>query len=104
MMNSHIAIFFAGTENAGSAVRPAVGPPIVKSAWLTGASLLLLELAKASSTATTADIPKARAGHALPSARRRKSCWDSWPGKVLGNAIAARRGTGRTRKTIQGTA
>src|SRR5439155_2430001 len=60
MMNSHIAIFFAGTENAGPAVRPAVGPPIVKSAWLTGASLLLLELAKASSTAATADIPKAR--------------------------------------------
>src|SRR5438445_13578026 len=60
MMNSHIAIFFAGTENAGPAVRPAVGPPIVKSAWLTGASLLLLELAKASPTAATAAITNAR--------------------------------------------
>ena len=32
MMKSHIAIFFAGTEKAGPAVRPVVGPPIVASA------------------------------------------------------------------------
>src|SRR5207249_10641842 len=56
------------------------------------------------SHALTRPARQARAGHASQSARRRKSCWDSWPGKVLGNAIAARRGTGRTRKTIQGTA
>src|ERR1700733_15444072 len=34
MMNSHIAIFFAGTENAGSAIAGEC-PRIVRSAWLT---------------------------------------------------------------------
>src|ERR1700727_12145 len=36
MMNSHIAIFLAGTENVGSAIAPALErPSIAKSAWLT---------------------------------------------------------------------
>src|SRR5580700_10247951 len=35
MMNSHIAIFFAGTENVGSAISCAECPGMVSSAWLT---------------------------------------------------------------------
>src|SRR5208282_939849 len=35
IMNSHIASFFVGNENAGPTVRPVECPAMVKSAWLT---------------------------------------------------------------------
>src|SRR5579871_6478320 len=43
MMNSHIAIFFAGIEKAGFSITPEC-PPIATSAWLTVFLLIELQL------------------------------------------------------------